>query len=105
SSHPQVSLSQEDQVKQKVLRRLDQINTEMARYKEELRVATEQLSYQGEVADEAKTRMLVSDTPASRREFKEAEGDLELHRRNHQEMAKKIRELEAQRDRLLEELI
>lgn len=92
-------------MKQRVLRRLDQINLEMSRYREELRVATEQLSYQGEVADEAKTRMLVSDTPASRRDFKEAEGDLDLHRRNHREMAKRIRELEVERDRLLEDLI
>ena len=80
------------------------ISDEIKRLNLELQVSAEQLSYLGEVADEAETRKIVSETPLADREFADAQADVERHRKYHEGLAKAIDEMKRQRDELLEKL-
>lgn len=83
---------------------LSRIGKRLNAARDQLRISLEQLSYLSEVADEAKTTKLVSETPLAAREYKEALKDLEIHRRSHQALQAEIASLERERDRLLDHI-
>lgn len=88
-----------------VQRRLEGIRTETARLREQVRVLDEQLAYLSGVAEEARTRALVSATPLADRERHAAEEDVRRTRAERDDLAQRLDELEAEQDRLLEQLL
>ena len=88
-----------------VQRRLEGIRTETARLREQVRVLDEQLAHLVGVAEDARTRALVSATPLADRERHDAEEDLRRTRAERDDLARRLGELEAEQDRLLEQLL
>lgn len=86
-------------------KKIEQVRDEIAKIQQELAVSLEQLSFLGEVADEAKTRQVVEQSPLADRDLKEAQGDLDRHRRYHESLLSKLESLKAEQDRLLEQMI
>lgn len=85
-------------------RKLRAITDEINKLKEELRVSNEQLSFLGEVADDARVQMLVQDSPLAKRTYDEAASDLERHRRSQFQLENRLKELRQHQDELLEKL-
>jgi hypothetical protein len=73
--------------------------------REELRIVEEQLLFQMDVLEEAKTRMLVSETPLADREFRVARDDHERLVRQREDFQNEIAELQAEQDRLLDRML
>lgn len=88
-----------------IAKRLDFIRTELAELNAALVVSSKQLSFLGEVADDANTEMVVSQAPLEKRLFDEASGDLERHRRYHEGLIRKIEALKKEQDDLLDQLL
>ena len=65
--------------------------------REELGVSTEQLAHLADEADDARLRALVSETPVSAREHREAERHAEAMRRHRADVADEIARLETNR--------
>lgn len=82
--------------------RLSQISTEIAEAQTALRIVEEQFAFLEEVAEDARIRALVSETPLADREYRDAQGDLERMRRSRAESEARIEELRREQDRLLE---
>lgn len=70
----------------------------------ELRVIDEQIAFQSGVADDARIRALVSETPLADRESAEASSDLLRMQRSRDELARHLDGLRAEQDRLLDAL-
>lgn len=68
-------------------------------------MAGEQLSFQTEVAGETRVRMLVSGTPLSERDYRQARDDLQRLERHYENCLAEVEELSAERDRLLDLLL
>ena len=85
-------------------RKLKSLTEEIKKLGEELRVSNEQLAFLDEVADEAKVKMLVEESPLAKRNYQEAASDLERHKRNQDQIEKRIKELRQEQDNLLEKL-
>ncbi len=68
---------------------------------EDLRIIEEQVLFQTEVVEEAKTRMLVSETPLADREHAEAQKHLDAMTRSRSAVTASIAELEQAVDDLL----
>jgi uncharacterized protein (DUF3084 family) len=88
-----------------VEKRLRQVREEMARLQAELRVVEEQVAYARELADDAETRAVVSQTPLADRERSDARDGLRRVRRQHEEAAARVAELLTEQDALLERLL
>jgi hypothetical protein len=86
-------------------RSLSQLNDRLAKAHEELRIVEEQLLYQMDVVEEAKTRMLVSETPLADREFRIARDDYERLAEQRRNVAGDIDELRREQDRLLDRML
>ena len=84
---------------------LSQIGDRLKTAREELRIVEEQLLFQMDVLEEAKTRMLVSETPLADREFRVARDDHERLARQREEFQTEITELQAEQDRLLDRML
>jgi hypothetical protein len=84
---------------------LAQLRPRLDKAKEELRIVEEQLLYQMDVFEEAKTRMLVSETPLADREFRVARDDYEAIQRQRDAAAAQIEELQGEQDRLLDRML
>jgi hypothetical protein len=84
---------------------LSELGTRLTRGREELRIVEEQLLFQLDVLEEAKTRMLVSETPLADREFRIARDDYERLQRQRADAAAEIVALEQEQDRLLDRMI
>lgn len=87
-----------------VERRLEGVRAEVSRLRDHVRVLDEQLAYLEGVAEEARTRALVSSTPLADRERHQAEEDLRRTQAERDDLARRLDELEAEQDRLLERL-
>lgn len=85
--------------------RLREIGTEIARANDEIRILDEQIAFQAEVADDARIRSAVSETPLADREASEAAGDLARLRRSREEAARALGALRAEQDQLLERML
>lgn len=86
-------------------RTLSDVGERLKRTKEELRIVEEQLLFQMDVLEEAKTRMLVSETPLADREFRVARDDHERLLRQRDGFQAEIAELQTEQDRLLDRML
>ena len=84
---------------------LSQIGERLKRAREELRIVEEQILFQMDVLEEAKTRMLVSETPIADREFRVARDDYERLLRQREDFQAEIVELQGEQDRLLDRML
>ena len=88
-----------------VTERLAALSAEIAEAHTELRIIEEQIAFQSEVADDARIRALVSETPLADRESNEATDDLQRMIRSREEARRRVEELRAEQDSLLERLL
>jgi hypothetical protein len=84
---------------------LTELGDNLSRAREDLRIIEEQLLYQADVVEEAKTRMLVSETPVADREFRIARDDYERLVRQRERAQEAIVELRLEQDRLLDRML
>ena len=88
--------------RRQVERRLTEVGRRLRELREELRVADEQLLHLADAADDARLRSLVSETPVSDREHREASRHAESMRSHRQAVVEEIVRLEAAQDELLD---
>ena len=88
--------------RRQVERRLTEVGRRLRELREELQVVDEQLLHLAEAADDARLRALVSETPVSDREHREASRHAEAMRSHRTSVATEIARLEAQQDELLD---
>ena len=79
-----------------------QIGERLAKARDELSVLEEQLFFQIDVLEEAKTRMVVAETPLAEREYKVARDDHARLERERAKVLEAIEELKREQDRLLD---
>jgi chromosome segregation ATPase len=84
---------------------LSQLRERLDRARNELRIVEEQILFQMDVLEEAKTRMLVSETPLADREFREARDDYERLAKQRSSYASEIEALQQEQDRLLDRML
>ncbi len=89
----------------RIQKNLSDLGEALNRAREELRIVEEQLLYQSDVFEEAKTRMLVSETPVADREFRIARDDLERLQRQRDRVIAEIGDLQREQDRLLDRML
>ena len=85
-------------------RRLIETGDRMKQLHADLRVAEEQLLHFASEADDARLRALVSETPLSDREHRDAERHAKAMRRHRDELVGELARLEEQQDQLLDQL-
>lgn len=90
--------------KRQVERRLTEVGRRLRQLREELQVADEQLLHLADAADDARLRSLVSETPVSDREHREAARHAEAMRAHRASVAEEIQRLETTQDELLDRL-
>ncbi|HEY5155899.1 MAG TPA: hypothetical protein VIJ47_14255 [Acidimicrobiales bacterium] len=86
-------------------RRLTELSERLRDARRELAVADEQLSHLAGVADEARLRSLVSETPLAEQEYREASRHAEAMARHRSSVTQTIDQLERAQDDLLDRLI
>jgi hypothetical protein len=86
-------------------RALVQLRGRLARRREDLRIAEEQILFQRDVVDDAETRMVVSETPLADREYRDARDDLVRLERHRDKVTAEIAELRREQDRLLDRML
>lgn len=86
-------------------RRLATLSERLSSTRRDLEIAGEQLAFQTEVADETRVRMLVSGTPLSERDYRQARDDLQRLERHYENCRAEVEELSAEQDRLLDVLL
>jgi hypothetical protein len=89
----------------RIQRSLNELGDRLARARDELRIVDEQLVFQNDVVEEAKTRMLVSETPLADRAFREARDDQKKLEAQQQRAQREIEELRQEQDRLLDQML
>ncbi|HVM35035.1 MAG TPA: hypothetical protein VM784_06795 [Actinomycetota bacterium] len=85
-----------------IQKRLSQVGDRLSQIREDLRIVEEQLLFQMDVLEEAKTRMLVSENPVADREFRIARDDHERLLRQRDGLTEEIADLQQEQDRLLD---
>lgn len=88
-----------------VERKLVEVSKRLAKAKAELSVADEQLSALTELADDARLRSLVSETPLAARESNEAQRHAEAMAGARDSLASQVKRLEAELDELLDRFV
>ena len=88
-----------------IQRALSLLSQRIDKAREELRIVEEQLLFQMDVLEEAKTRMLVAETPLADREFRVARDDHERLVAERDRVTKQIAELQLEQDRLLDRML
>ena len=83
-------------------RRLAELADRLKRLRADLEVAEEQCLHFEELADDARLRALVSETPASERQHRDAARQAETMGRHRTRLLEEIRSLEQQQDELLD---
>ncbi len=86
-------------------RHLSQLGDRLTRARDDLHIIEEQLLFQMDVLEQAKTRMLVSETPLSERDHREARDDLQRLVRQREQALATIAELHDEQDRLLDRML
>ncbi len=84
---------------------LSELGDLLARAKEDRRIVEEQLRFQNDVLEDAKTRMLVAETPLADREYRIARDDLRRMELERARVETSIAELQAEQDRLLDRML
>ncbi|MDH4168933.1 MAG: hypothetical protein OEW42_05015 [Acidimicrobiia bacterium] len=90
--------------KELIERRLREVTGRLRRLREDLGVADEQLAHFSGEADEARIRALVSETPGSDREHRDAQRHAAAMTRHRDEVRAEIESLERSQDELLDQL-
>jgi hypothetical protein len=85
-------------------RRLTEVHRRLQRAREELGVVEEQLAALSSDAEDARLRALVSETPLSDQEFREAQRHADAMARSRATVLESITELERAQDELLDRL-
>lgn len=88
-----------------VERRLSDVASRLKKLREDLRVAQEQHLHFREVAEDARLRALVSETPVHERELRDASRAAEAMARHRDDVASEIAKLERSQDELLDEML
>jgi hypothetical protein len=89
----------------RIQKNLEQIGERLNRAREDLRIIEEQILFQMDVVEEAKTRAVVSETPLADREHEDARRDYELMLKQRKEALAEIAELQGEQDRLLDKML
>ena len=89
----------------RIHKNLSDLGDDLTRAREDLRIIEEQLLFQSDVVEEAKTRMLVSETPLADQEFRIARDDLDRLQRQRAKLISEIDELRREQDRLLDRML
>ena len=84
---------------------LTEVGERLCKARDDLRIIEEQLLYQIDVLEEAKTRMLVSETPLADREHRIARDDYDNLTRARARAEAAIAELQQEQDRLLDRML
>ena len=85
--------------------RLTALSGEIAEEQTQLRILEEQVTFQQEVAEEARIRALVSETPLADREARIAADDLARLVRSRDDVLRHLAELRSEQDTLLERML
>lgn len=85
-------------------RKLTNLSTELVSLRRELVVVDEQLQYLIDVAEDARLRSLVSETPLAASEHRDAARSVVAVRRDREALAKRMAKLESRQDALLDRL-
>lgn len=88
-----------------VQKSLTHVGDRLERARQELAIVEEQLLFQLDVVEEARTRMLVAETPIADRELRIAQHDRALLERQRDQVATEIADLRLEQDRLLDRLL
>jgi len=88
-----------------VERRLREVAGRLGQLREELAVSAEQLAHLADAADDARLRALVSETPISDRDHRQAERHADAMRRHRAAVTDEIARLEQEQDDLLDRLL
>lgn len=84
---------------------LAEIGDRLTKARNDLRIVEEQLLFQMDVMEDAKTRALVAETPLADREFRVARDDHDRLARQRDEATQNIVELQKEQDRLLDRML
>ena len=84
---------------------LAEIGDRLSKARSNLRIVEEQVLFQMDVMEDAKTRALVSETPLADREFRVARDDHDRLIRQREEAQRDILELQKEQDRLLDRML
>lgn len=88
-----------------VERRLREVAGRLRQLREDLEVSDEQLTHLTEAADDARLRALVSETPQSDRDHRDADRHAGAMRRHRADVVEEIARLEGEQDELLDRLL
>lgn len=91
-------------VQSHVERRLLGVSTRLKELRSDLLVADEQLAHFDDIADDARIRAMVSETPLSDQDHREADKHAEAMRSHRERLQADIAKLEATQDELLDQL-
>ena len=86
-------------------RSLSDLHERLERLRQDLRIVEEQILFQMDVVEEAKTRMLVSETPLADREYRVARDDLVRLQRERDDLSARIAAIREDQDRLLDRML
>ena len=84
---------------------LAEIGDRLNKARNDLRIVEEQLLFQMDVMEDAKTRALVAETPLADREYRTARDDHDRLVRQREEAQRDILELQREQDRLLDRML
>jgi hypothetical protein len=88
-----------------IAQRLRALSAEIATLQTEIGILEEQIAFQTEIADDARIRALVSETPIADRDAQVASGDLARIMRSRADALKRLDQLRADQDGLLERML
>jgi hypothetical protein len=88
-----------------VERRLRHVAVRLRQLREELEVSDEQLAHLADAADDARLRALVSETPVSDRDHRDADRHVDAMRRHRAAVVEELASLEVEQDELLDRLL
>jgi predicted nucleic acid-binding Zn-ribbon protein len=88
-----------------IAQRLRALSAEIATLQTEIGILEEQIAFQTEIADDARIRALVSETPIADRDAQVASGDLARIMRSRADALKSLEQLRADQDGLLERML
>lgn len=89
----------------RIQKNLSELGDRLTKARADLRIVEEQILFQMDVLEEAKTRMLVAETPLADREFRVARDDYDRLTRERARVTAEIEELQAEQDRLLDRML
>lgn len=89
----------------RIHRSLAALNERIAHAREQLRIVEEQILFQMDVVEDAKTRAVVSETPLAERDHHEARSDYDRLIKERERIDREIADLKAEQDRLLDRML